>query len=114
MQKFFIKRQGVAALLAAVLFLCTACGEQESSGESDQNTQLQEQQTEQPAENQQSEEQEPEGQATGAPESEEQAPVERPVFSFADVAELEFYFSSGEGAWRTVLYIHADGSFDVV
>ena len=33
-------------------------------------------------------------------------------FSFADVADREFYFSSGAGAWYTVLYIHEDGSFD--
>lgn len=33
-------------------------------------------------------------------------------FSFADVADLEFIFSSGAGAWRTVLYIHEDGAFD--
>ncbi len=33
-------------------------------------------------------------------------------FSFADVADREFYFSSGAGGWYTVLYIHEDGSFD--
>lgn len=33
-------------------------------------------------------------------------------FSFADVADREFYFSSGAGGWRTVLYIYEDGSFD--
>lgn len=33
-------------------------------------------------------------------------------FSFADVADREFYFSSGVGAWYTVLYIHEDGTFD--
>ena len=33
-------------------------------------------------------------------------------FSFADVAGLEFYFSSGAGGWYTVLHIHEDGSFD--
>lgn len=33
-------------------------------------------------------------------------------FSFEDVADLEFCFSSGAGAWRTVLHIHEDGSFD--
>ena len=33
-------------------------------------------------------------------------------FHFADVAGLEFYFSSGAGGWYTVLYIHEDGSFD--
>ena len=33
-------------------------------------------------------------------------------FSFADVADREFYFSSGAGGWYTVLYIREDGSFD--
>lgn len=33
-------------------------------------------------------------------------------FSFADVANREFYFSSGAGGWYTVVYIHDDGSFD--
>jgi len=105
MQNFIIKRQGLAAVLAAVVFLCTACGGQVSSGESSnvQSVQPQEQQTQQP------EEQEPEGQVTG-----EQATAEQTSFSFADVADLEFYFSSGAGGWRTVLHIHDDGSFDGV
>lgn len=34
------------------------------------------------------------------------------TFSFADVDNLEFYFSSGAGGWYTVLHIHADGTFD--
>lgn len=33
-------------------------------------------------------------------------------FSFQQVADREFYFSSGAGGWYTVLYIHEDGSFD--
>lgn len=32
-------------------------------------------------------------------------------FSFADVSDLEFYFSSGVGAWQTKLEIDADGNF---
>lgn len=32
-------------------------------------------------------------------------------FSFADLANLKFYFSSGAGGWATSLRIHADGSF---
>ena len=35
-------------------------------------------------------------------------------FSFADVADREFYFSSGAGGWYTVLYIHEDGSFEMI
>ena len=33
-------------------------------------------------------------------------------FSFADVADREFFFSSGAGGWCTVLYIDEDGSFE--
>lgn len=32
-------------------------------------------------------------------------------FSFADLADYEFYFSSGAGGWGTSMTIHADGSF---
>lgn len=38
--------------------------------------------------------------------------VEETGFSFADVADLEFLFTSGAGGWGTRLYIHEDGSFD--
>jgi len=31
--------------------------------------------------------------------------------SFEDISNLEFYFSSGAGGWRTILHISADGSF---
>ena len=41
-----------------------------------------------------------------------QAWEEEQGFSFADVADREFYFSSGVGGWYTVLCIHEDGSFD--
>lgn len=47
---------------------------------------------------------------TESEKPEETAPVQD--FSFADVADREFYFSSGAGAWYTVLYIHEDGTFD--
>lgn len=32
-------------------------------------------------------------------------------FSFSDLANLEFYFASGAGGWRTVMQIEEDGSF---
>lgn len=35
-----------------------------------------------------------------------------PDFSFADVANVEFWFSSGVGAWATMLRIYEDGSFE--
>ncbi len=33
------------------------------------------------------------------------------TLTFADLTNREFYFASGAGGWRTVLQIHADGSF---
>ena len=35
----------------------------------------------------------------------------RSSFSFADISNLEFWFGSGAGAWRTVLNVREDGSF---
>ncbi|WP_369284111.1 hypothetical protein [Oscillibacter sp. GMB15532] len=35
-------------------------------------------------------------------------------FSFSDISELEFWFGSGAGGWRTVLYVADDGSFEGV
>ena len=50
--------------------------------------------------------------ASGDGETEEQA-LSRPEsgFSYADLAGRQFTFSSGAGAWSTVMYIRADGSF---
>ncbi len=38
------------------------------------------------------------------------APSSEPL-SFADLRNVEFYFASGAGAWRTTMMIQADGSF---
>lgn len=40
------------------------------------------------------------------------AEEERAEFSFADVADYDFFFSSGVGAWYTELHIYEDGTFD--
>lgn len=50
---------------------------------------------------------------TEPPSSSEAEPWDGPAeFSFADVSNLEFWFGSGAGAWRTVLTIAEDGSFE--
>jgi len=49
--------------------------------------------------------------AEGSASPEEKASDE---LSFADLKNLEFYFASGAGGWRTVLQIKADGSFSGV
>lgn len=98
--KYRLYRSLTAALLAVALLLCAACGAEEPAAP--ENPQP-------PAAEQTQPEQET------LPTPEQTAPEETPptdTFSFADVADLEFYFSSGAGAWRTVLYIHADGTFD--
>jgi len=99
---------GLAAVLAGMLLLCTACGQQDSVP---QETPQETPDIEQP----QPESPQPQPPQSGSPENAEiDVSQENPeeTFSFADVANLEFYFSSGAGAWRTVLYIHEDGSFD--
>lgn len=45
-------------------------------------------------------------------EETEQESFSSQEFSFADVADRQFYFSSGVGGWYTVLYIHEDGTFE--
>lgn len=42
----------------------------------------------------------------------QQENVSEETFSFADVADKEFEFSSGAGGWYTVLYINEDGTFE--
>ena len=109
------KNLGLAILLAGTIALCAACGSQggdtavvfaTSGGDTESAEQTAK--PEQPVESQP--EQEAKDQIVDEQNAEE--PPEQPTFSFADVAELEFYFSSGAGGWRTVLYIHDDGSFE--
>lgn len=61
---------------------------------------------EEPPEN--SEDGDPPSASPNAPEESENS------FSFAQLQNYEFYFSSGAGAWATTMMIHADGSFDGV
>ncbi|MCM1261340.1 MAG: hypothetical protein NC313_01365 [Butyrivibrio sp.] len=70
------------------------------------------------SENGQSEsEQSGNGQSDGAQSSGETLNIEESAetqFSFADIADRTFYFSSGAGGWWTELNINADGSFEGV
>ena len=47
---------------------------------------------------------------SGEPFSPDQPVVD--AFSYADLADMTFIFSSGVGGWQTSLYIQADGSFN--
>ena len=48
------------------------------------------------------------------PDTQEAEPDGVDSFSFEEIRNYEFYFSSGVGAWATTLMIHPDGSFDGV
>lgn len=39
---------------------------------------------------------------------------ETETLSFADLENLQFYFASGAGGWRTEMHIESDGSFSGV
>lgn len=81
--------------------MLAGCGKTEEQEPVEQEEISQEQEEVQQEEIQQEEETEPE----------QEMDVQQ-GFSFADVADREFYFSSGAGGWCTVLYIHEDGTFD--
>lgn len=81
--------------------MLAGCGKTEEQEPAGQEEISQEQEEVQQEETQQEEETESEQEADALP-----------GFSFADVADREFYFSSGAGGWCTVLYIHEDGTFD--
>ncbi|MEA4992423.1 MAG: hypothetical protein VB060_01125 [Oscillibacter sp.] len=50
--------------------------------------------------------------AAASPSSGTEPGAETAEFSFSDISELEFWFGSGAGGWRTVLYVADDGSFE--
>ncbi len=54
------------------------------------------------------------GEPQGEGEHVKEAETEESTLSFADLTNLEFYFASGAGGWRTVMEIKEDGSFSGV
>ncbi len=62
-------------------------------------------------EGQEQEEQEQEEAQIQEEQTESAISEENGAFSFADLNQIQFCFSSGAGAWATVMTIHADGSF---
>ena len=89
----------------ALALLCAACGAEDPAPPVENTP---------PAVEQPQPEQTPPKQET-PPEQEGEAPPEVPpaeAFDFGAVADLEFSFSSGAGAWSTSLYIHPDGTFE--
>ena len=108
MKPFRKNRYLLLAALLALLMLCTACGTNETVTPEIPDTPSAKEQIPETARPEEGETQ-PEAKD---PQPEPEIPSEENNFSFADLENLEFYFSSGAGAWRTVLYIHADGTFD--
>ncbi len=100
-------RVALAAFLAGVMLMCTACGTGEAVETSPAPGEVEQVQPDMAL----SKRPEPPEMIGPIPEGGDQAPKEE-GFSFADVVNTEFYFSSGAGGWRTVLYIHEDGSFE--
>ncbi len=94
-------RVGMAMALAGVSMLCAACGANEPSVPDP---------SEQPVSEESGNKEQGGGEAVSS--GQEQGSTSFREFSFAEVADREFYFSSGAGAWRTVLHIHEDGTFD--
>ncbi len=53
----------------------------------------------------------PGGSSVGASSTGTESGAQTAEFSFSDLSDLEFWFGSGAGAWRTVLYVGDNGSF---
>ena len=104
-----MKKNMIALVLvgAMAMSLCS-CGNREPETvehiESDENEEIQEKETEEEKEEGQKETEEEKEESQKETETEE-------TFSFSELANLQFRFSSGAGGWATMLVIHADGSF---
>lgn len=95
-----MKKRMIAALTAVFcLFVCSACSLEEKTDE--KNTAASTESTASTAATE----------STTATENKETENKDK-SFSFADIEDLEFYYSNGVGAWHTKLEIDADGSFE--
>lgn len=94
-----MNRRITALLLAGTMALSIfGCGDREPEQDTPGTT----------AETQQAQEKEAPGETERQTEAE---PVEEEGFSFDSFADLRFCFSSGAGAWSTLMTVRADGSF---
>lgn len=104
-------KKRILSLLLIAGMITAGCGNQEMSEmpESQISEEAAVEDTENIAENvestEENETEEEEGKISEVAESKEAA------FSFAEFENLEFYFASGAGGWRTVMQIENDGSF---
>jgi len=97
----------ITLILAAGLLAACGKADKRDAEKTVQEETAQDQENSEEASQEEPEQADPQsGQEEAAQEEAEQG------FSFADVVDREFYFSSGAGGWYTVLYIHADGTFD--
>lgn len=103
----------VMTALIALMLLCTACGGNEPTPPVENTPPAaEEQQPTTPPAVEESPVEQPTDPVSPEQETEEENVPEAPAFDFSVLENLEFTFSSGAGGWRTVLYIHADGTFD--
>lgn len=108
------KKIFIVFLAACSVSLC-ACGRQAQEQEADvQEEQASTEEVERPLE--EAAETAESAQEAGNSSETDQEPETQPTalksdFSFADLNNLEFWFLSGAGAWRTVMTIEEDGSF---
>ena len=104
-----MKKKRWLLILALLAGLAAGCGRQaKTEGQTEGQMEGQDTPAAEQEKNQGSQAQESDTEAENGQNGEASADG----FSFADVADREFYFSSGAGGWYTVLYIHEDGSFD--
>lgn len=101
------KRWLLPVLILGISCLAAGCGLGTKSSDDRQEAEMQNENTQKAQSPEKTAEENTEGEGDSG---QEQAKPQE--FSFADVAGQEFCFSSGAGAWRTVLHIHEDGSFD--
>lgn len=94
-------------MLLAIVILAGGCGNEDAKTQEYQIAEDSVKETETAKETEKAEETETAKEAETAEETEKGTET----LSLAVLEDLEFYFASGAGAWRTILQVKADGSF---
>ncbi len=90
-------------LMAALIVSLTACGGENSTEETTETvTTIETADAEETAETEQ---------VSEDPEETEETKESSEASLFAEVAGWQFWFGSGAGGWRTIMYVNEDGSF---
>ena len=107
-----MKKRTVLLVLAFLPVLAAGCGQVTREADKPETEKTEQQAIEETQEQEESPEEKLAQNEKAVLEESDGDEASSGEFSFADVADREFYFSSGAGGWYTVLYIHEDGSFD--